>query len=124
MMDAIRRWEGRMSESRAPDGLEILTGMDVWRATHPTVALAGMDAALDERLMALCHRMLTDTIARSGQAIWSARPPAERPGFPTCGVPLRPRGKRKRQIRSAGAMFQWSAPMVSARPAEAGFSPS
>ncbi len=120
VMDAIRRWAGHMSESRAPDGLEILTDMDAWRATHPTATLAKMEIALDERLIALRRRMLADTMVRSDQAIRSARPPAERPGCPTCGVSLRPHGKRKRQIRSAGGrcadgVHRWCLPSLQRR---------
>ena len=101
-MGAIHTWEGDMPESPAPDGLDILTEMDAWRVAHPTATLAEIEAALDERLMALRRRMLTTSIATSDQAMWNARPPADRPTCPTCGVPLQPRGNRKRQIRSAG----------------------
>jgi predicted RNA-binding Zn-ribbon protein involved in translation (DUF1610 family) len=86
----------------APDGLEILADMDAWRAAHPTATLAEIEAALDERLAALRRRMLTDTVAKSPQADWSARSPAARPTCPTCGVALHPRGKRTRQLRTAG----------------------
>ncbi len=86
----------------SPDGLDILAEMDAWRAAHPTATLAEIEAALDERLAALRRRMLTDSVAASAQADWSARPEAERPTCPSCGVPLRPRGKRTRQLRSAG----------------------
>jgi RNase P subunit RPR2 len=85
-----------------PDGLDILADMAAWRAAHPTATLAEIESALDERLAALRRRMLTDTIATSPQADWSARPPDTRPTCPTCGVPLRPRGKRTRQLRTAG----------------------
>lgn len=91
-----------MTDSAPPDGLDILAEMDTWRAAHPTATLAEIEAALDERLMALRRRMVTDMIAQSDQATWSERPPADRPVCPTCGVPLQPRGKRRRQIRSAG----------------------
>ena len=57
-MDATRRWKDRMPESRAPDGLETLTGMNAWRATHSIATLAGTGLALDECLMALRRRML------------------------------------------------------------------
>jgi RNase P subunit RPR2 len=85
-----------------PDGLDILAEMQAWRAAHPTATLAEIEAALDERLSALRRRMLTDTVATSSQANWSARPPADRPLCPTCRVPLQPRGKRSRHLRSAG----------------------
>jgi RNase P subunit RPR2 len=102
MMSHLHGEEGIMTDSAPPDGLDIVTDMDAWRAAHPTATLAEIEAALDERLMALRRRMLTDTIAQSDQATWSERPPADRPVCPTCGVPLQPRGNRKRQIRSAG----------------------
>ncbi len=86
----------------SPDGLDILAEMDAWRAAHLTATLAEIEAALDERLAALCRRMLTASVAASAQADWSARPEAERPTCPSCGVPLRPRGKRTRPLRSAG----------------------
>lgn len=85
-----------------PDGLDILAEMDAWRAAHPTATLAEIEAALDERLHALRRQMLTSAVAKSPQADWSARPPDDRPTCPTCGVPLQPRGKRARQLRTAG----------------------
>jgi hypothetical protein len=83
-------------------GLDILAEMDAWRTAHPTATLAEIEAALDERLSALRRQMLTDTLAKSPQADWSARASDERPRCPTCGVPLQPRGKRTRMLRSAG----------------------
>lgn len=86
----------------APDGLDVLADMAAWRTAHPTATLAEMETALDERLMALRRRMLTETVAASPQADGSQRPPDERPVCPTGDVPLQPRGTRTRQVRSAG----------------------
>ena len=88
--------------SSPPDGLTILAEMDAWRAAHPTATLAEIETALDERLSALRRRLLTETVSKSPQADWSTRPPAQRPTCPTCGVPLQPRGKRTRQLRTSG----------------------
>lgn len=83
-------------------GLDILAEMDAWRSAHPTATLAEIEAALDERLSALRREMVTDSVAKSPQADWSARACAQRPLCPTCGVALQPRGKRTRKLRSAG----------------------
>ena len=101
-MSSIRMCEGAMSETPPPNGSDILADMDAWRAAHPTATLAEIEAALDQRLMALRRQMLTDTIAQSDQANWTQRPPADRPVCPSCGVPLQSRGTRKRTLRSAG----------------------
>jgi YgiT-type zinc finger domain-containing protein len=85
-----------------PDGVDILAEMDAWRTAHPTATLAEIEAALDERLAALRRRMLADTVAASAKADWSTRPEVDRPTCPSCGVPLRPRGRRTRQLRTAG----------------------
>jgi hypothetical protein len=82
--------------------LEILAEMEAWRAAHPTATLAEIETALDERLSALRRHLLSDTVTKSPQADWSNRPPDQRPTCPTCGVPLQPRGKRKRQLRTSG----------------------
>lgn len=89
-------------EPTPPAGLDILAEMDAWRAAHPTATLAEIEAALDERLSALRRQMLTDTVAKSAKATWSEQPAPERPLCPTCGVPLKPRGTRTRQLRTAG----------------------
>lgn len=83
-------------------GLDILAEMDAWRTAHPTATLAQIEAALDERLSALRRQMLTDTVAKSPLADWSARASDQRPLCPTCSVALQPRGKRRRKLRSAG----------------------
>lgn len=86
----------------APNGLNILAAMDEWRQAHPTATLAEIEAALDERLSVLRRQMLQDTLTKSAQLDWSAKPPHERPTCSTCGVPLQPRGKRPRHLRAAG----------------------
>ena len=86
----------------SPDGLDILAEMAAWRATHPTATLAEIEAVLDDRLATLRRQILTDTVAKSPQAEWSSRPPDARPSCPSCHVPLQPRGKRTRQLRTAG----------------------
>jgi len=86
----------------SPDGLDILAEMETWRAAHPTATLAEIEAALDQRLATLRRQMLTDTVAKSPQAEWSSRPSETRPQCPTCQVPLQPRGKRTRQLRTVG----------------------
>lgn len=88
--------------SSALDGLDILAEMDAWRAAHPTATLAEIETALDERLSALRRHLLTETVSKSPQADWSSRPPDLRPTCPTCAVPLQPRGKRTRQLRTTG----------------------
>ena len=86
----------------APEGLDILAEMDAWRATHPTATLTEIEAALDERLSALRRHLLSDTIAKSPLSEWSELPSEQRPLCPRCAVPLQPRGKRRRHLRSAG----------------------
>lgn len=85
-----------------PDGLDILAEMEDWRAAHPSATLIEIETALDERLSALRRRLLADTVAKSPQATWSDLPSTQRPVCPSCRVPLQPRGKRSRLLRSAG----------------------
>jgi hypothetical protein len=91
-------------ESLTPSagGLDILAEMQAWRAAHPTATLAEIEAALDQRLATLRRQMLTDSVAKSPQADWSSRPVEARPRCPSCDVPLQPRGKRTRHLRTAG----------------------
>jgi hypothetical protein len=76
MMSSIRMCEGAMSEIPPPNGSDVLADMEAWRAAHPTATLAEIEAALDQRLMALRRQMLADTIAQSDQANWAQHPPA------------------------------------------------
>ncbi len=85
-----------------PAHFDILAEMDAWRATHPSATLTEIEAVLDERLSALRRQMLQDTITKSPHADWSQLPLEQRPNCPSCGVPLQPRGKRRRHLRSAG----------------------
>ncbi len=93
------------ASSSSPDGLSILAEMESWRQAHPTATLAEIEAALDERLAALRRHLLADTIASSPQADWSSCAPDTRPRCPSCDLPLQPRGKRLRQLRSAGGQI-------------------
>jgi hypothetical protein len=85
-----------------PSGLEIVTDMAAWRTAHPHATLAEIEAALDDRLATLRTHLLSETVAASPLTDWSSAPAAQRPTCPHCGAILRPRGKRKRQLKTQG----------------------
>ena len=85
-----------------PTGLDIITDIAAWRKDHPHATLAEIEAALDDRIAALRTHLLSETVAASALTDWSATPAALRPTCPHCGATLRPRGKRKRHLRTQG----------------------
>jgi hypothetical protein len=90
------------TNSSQPIGLEIVTDMAAWRTAHPHATLAEIEAALDDRLAALRTHLLSEAVAASPLTDWSTAPAAQRPTCPHCGAILRPRGKRKRQLKTQG----------------------
>jgi hypothetical protein len=71
--------------------------MKEWRLQHPKATLREIEIALDERLARLRARMLEDAALVSRAAEWDANGEA-RPVCPTCGSPLKPRGKELREL--------------------------
>ena len=81
--------------------LDVITGMQDWRTQHSTATLTEIEHALDARLAALRAQMLQDLALDSAAATWPTTPtPAAQ--CPTCSVPLRPRGRHRRRLRSHG----------------------
>lgn len=81
--------------------LELITGMHDWRTQHPTATLTDIEQALDARLAVLRAQMLQDLALASTAATWPTTPtPAAH--CPTCHVPLRPRGRHRRRLRTHG----------------------
>jgi len=93
------------SNSSQPSGLDIVTDMAAWRSAHPHATLAEIEAALDDRLAALRNHLLSETVTASPLTNWSTAPAAQRPTCPHCGATLRPRGKRKRQLKTQGGVL-------------------
>ncbi len=81
---------------------EILSGMREWRVQHPTATLTDIEAALDARWYRLRARMVQDVAVQSSATNWQERTAAERPICRGCGTPLILRGKRVRQLKTAG----------------------
>ena len=81
--------------------LNLITGMQDWRTQHPTATLTEIEQALDARLAALRAQMLQDLALDSAAATWPATPTAAAQ-CPTCHVPVRPRGRHRRRLRTHG----------------------
>lgn len=81
--------------------LDVITGMQDWRSQHPIATLTEIEQALDARLAVLRVQMLQDLALESAAATWPATPtPAAQ--CLTCHVPLRPRGRQRRRLRTHG----------------------
>jgi uncharacterized protein with PIN domain len=88
--DLVARWR-ELSE-------EVIVGMAEWRVQHPKATLQEIETALDERLGGLRARMIEDAALASQSADLSTIPAEERPRCATCGTPLRPRTREKRDL--------------------------
>ncbi len=80
---------------------ELDAGFREWRREHPRATLTETERALDERWTKTRARMLTDVAQASASADFGGAG-AERPGCPTCKVPLQARGKHHRRLRTQG----------------------
>jgi hypothetical protein len=78
----------------------VATGFKAWREGHPTADLGAIEAALDERWLAVRARLLTDAIHASPTADLGASP--ARPACPRCGGPLHVEGRRPRRLVTHG----------------------
>jgi hypothetical protein len=79
-------------------GADMARELAQWRATHPKATLAEIEAAVLEAMSRLQARVLSDLAHASGAADLTQTPSAERPGCPTCGGALEPRGTREREV--------------------------
>ena len=77
---------------------DIATGMKEWRLAHPHATLDEMERESERRLAQLQARLLQDMALASAAAdVPAAQARGEAaPRCPTCGGPLRSRGKRRR----------------------------
>lgn len=73
-----------------------------WKEQHPQATLQDMDQAVLELTWQLHAQTVSTLAAHEPEADWAGRPAAERPCCPTCAVPLRPHGKRQRQLQGYG----------------------
>ena len=81
---------------------DVLTGMREWRLQHPKATLREIELALDEHFAGLRARMLQDMALQSVASDWKEAARADRPVCASCGTPLILRGKRPRQLKTAG----------------------
>jgi hypothetical protein len=82
--------------------MEILTGMQEWRHTHPRATLREMETEVDARWARLRAQLLSDLAQHSPAAAWAECPVAEHPRCPQCDVPLDPRGTHTRHLQTHG----------------------
>jgi hypothetical protein len=81
---------------------EALSGVREWREAHPNATFQEIEQAVDERLNRLRARMLQDVAEQSGASDWSGSARESSPVCPSCGGPLRKRGKQSRRLQSSG----------------------
>jgi hypothetical protein len=80
---------------------EVAQELTVWRNAHPRATLAEIEAEVWEVGQRLPARALELIVQASATADLAAQPVADRPGCPTCGGSLEPRGRRRRVVRPA-----------------------
>jgi hypothetical protein len=81
---------------------EALSGVKEWREAHPKATFQEIEQAVDERLNRLRARMLQDVAQQSDASDWSGPSGEPSPVCPSCGGPLRKRGKQRRHLQSSG----------------------
>ncbi len=91
-----------VEEQRHKAVTELEAEMTAWRQQHPTATLQEIEQALDARLAHVRAELLNAVAQASTAADWRQAPPAEHPVCPDCGIPLQPRGKHERQIKTQG----------------------
>jgi hypothetical protein len=79
-------------------GAELARELTEWRSAHPQATLAELEQVVFEAMGRLQARVLGDLAHSSGAAELTETPSAERPGCPSCGGTLEPRGLRERAV--------------------------
>jgi len=96
-------WEARWRALSAEGSAGITEG----RLQHPKATLRASEAAIDERLAQFRTRMLPDVALASHAADLRRTRAADRPGCPTCGGPVEPRGPRERHGQDGQETGRW-----------------
>lgn len=81
----------------------ILSGLEDWRAQHPTATLREIELALDDRLTRLRAQMLERMALTAAAATFSSQPAMAWPQCPQCDTRLEPRGQHGRDLLTHGA---------------------
>ncbi len=83
---------------------EAVTGLRDWRAAHPRVSFAEIEAAVEERLSRVRAQMLEEAALASRAAALApgGEGGQERPTCTACGTPLEARGEQVRDLRVQG----------------------
>ena len=78
-----------------------------WRAAHPKASLVEIEHAVLGAMGRWQAQVLSDLAHASAAADLAEAPAGERPGCPSCGGALEPRGRREREVltpRQAAAL--------------------
>ena len=78
----------------------VAKGFRAWREANPAADLSAIEAALDERWLAVRARLLEDAIHASPAADLRASP--DRPTCPRCGGPMHAEGRRPPRLVTHG----------------------
>lgn len=81
---------------------EILSGMKEWRQAHPEATFREIEEVVHQRMSRLEALMVQETALTSAYADWGSPSTEKKPTCPTCGTPLQPRGKQKRELQGQG----------------------
>lgn len=81
---------------------EVLSGMKEWRQAHPNATFREIEDVVHARMSRMEAQMLQETALASKQTDWVKEPEEKRPTCLNCGIPLQPRGKRKRDVQGRG----------------------
>jgi hypothetical protein len=96
------RWSEDVERQWHDEAAAVLSGLQDWRTQHPQATLRAIEAAVDERLLALRARLVERLALASAAAAVSAQPALARPACPRCGTRLQPRGRHGREVITQG----------------------
>lgn len=103
---------------------EIIGAIQEWRLQHQKATLQEIEGTLDERLAEWRVRMLEDVALASPTADVSQASPLERRLCPHCGIPVKPRGPRERQMTTLqGKTLRLRRSYIRCPTCQVGFSP-
>jgi ribosomal protein S27AE len=78
----------------------VISGVSEWREKNAKATLREIEDEIDKRLSAMRAQMIKDTAMNSVSANWEGL--EEGAQCPQCGVVLKKKGKKKRQLQTQG----------------------
>lgn len=79
---------------------EVVSGLSEWREKNAKATLREIEDEIDKRLSAIRAQMMKDMAMESASATWDGKEQGAK--CPRCGVVLKKKGKKKRQLQTQG----------------------